>query len=100
MDAETRALRREIDATRAAMTEKVEQLEAQVQQRTGAVRRSLDIRRMIRKRPWTMVGMASGTGFALGMFGLQLLRPTTGLALLAGYAWGRFDRSRKSEHKE
>jgi ElaB/YqjD/DUF883 family membrane-anchored ribosome-binding protein len=93
MDAETRAIRQEIDATREAMTDKVEQLESRVQQRTDEVKEALDIRQVTSERPWTMVGIATGAGFMIGTFGaelLSLLRPMTGMAFLIGYAWGRF----------
>ena len=56
-------IRREIEATRAAMAEKIETLEARVGDVIQEAKRSVDPKYQTQKRPWLMVGLAVATGY-------------------------------------
>ena len=56
-------IRREIEATRAAMADKIETLEARVGGAIQEVKRSVDPKYQTQKRPWLMVGLAVATGY-------------------------------------
>lgn len=63
MEPEKNEIRREIEATRAAMAEKIETLEARVGDVIQEAKRSVDPKYQTQKRPWLMVGLAVATGY-------------------------------------
>jgi len=63
MEPSKNEIRREIEATRAAMAEKIETLEARVGGAIQEAKRSVDPKYQTRKRPWLMVGLAVATGY-------------------------------------
>lgn len=80
MDPRTESIKQEIEATRTAMTAKMEQIESQVygtvdtikssaQETVDSLKESLNIKRMVEERPWTMLGASILTGFVLGSLG-------------------------------
>lgn len=80
MDPRTESIKQEIDATRTSMTTKMEQIESQVhgtvdniktsaQDTVDSVKESLNVKRMVNERPWTMLGASMLTGFVLGSLG-------------------------------
>lgn len=56
-------IRREIEATRAAMADKIETLEARVGGAIQEAKRSVDPKYQTQKRPWLMVGLAVAVGY-------------------------------------
>lgn len=70
MDPTTDELKRDIDATREAMTGKLEQIEAHVKnsvdETVGQVKGAVDIRRHVIDRPWAALGAIAVAGFAVG----------------------------------
>ncbi len=80
MDPRTESIKQEIDATRTAMTTKIEQIESQVhetvdtikssaQDTVDSVKERFNVKRMVNERPWTMLGASMLTGFVLGSLG-------------------------------
>jgi hypothetical protein len=63
MEPSKNEIRREIEATRAAMAEKIETLEARVGGAIQEAKRSVDPKYQTQKRPWLMVGLAVATGY-------------------------------------
>jgi Protein of unknown function (DUF3618) len=63
MEPSKNEIRREIEATRAAMAEKIETLEARVGDVIHEAKRSVDPKYQTQKRPWLMVGLAVATGY-------------------------------------
>ncbi|NJO04890.1 MAG: hypothetical protein HC876_04815 [Chloroflexaceae bacterium] len=76
----TDAIRQEIEETRGAMTDKLEQIESKVQNTAAEVRNAavdtvsditdrFQIDRIVRERPWTMLGLSIAAGYILGNMG-------------------------------
>ena len=63
MEPSKNEIRREIEATRAAMAEKIETLEARLGDAIQEAKRSVDPKYQTQKRPWLMVGLAVATGY-------------------------------------
>ena len=57
MEPSKNEIRREIEATRAAMAEKIETLEARVGGAIQEAKRSVDPKYQTQKRPWVMVSL-------------------------------------------
>ncbi|MGH7782510.1 MAG: DUF3618 domain-containing protein [Candidatus Binatia bacterium] len=68
-------LRREIEATRAAMAEKIETLEARVGGVIEDAKRSVNPKYQTQQRPWPMMGIAIAAGYLLEC--LLFTRPST-----------------------
>lgn len=58
-------IRREIEATRASMAEKIQTLEARVVGAVEEAKRSISPSYQTRRRPWLMMGLAVGVGYLL-----------------------------------
>jgi hypothetical protein len=58
-------IRREIEATRAAMAEKIETLEARVGGAIQEAKRSVDPKYQTQRRPWLMVSLAVAAGYLM-----------------------------------
>lgn len=58
-------IRREIEATRAAMAEKIQTLEARVSGAVQEAKRSVSPTYQTRRRPWVMMGVAVAFGYLL-----------------------------------
>ena len=63
MEPSKNEIRREIEATRAAMAEKIETLEARVGGAIQEAKRSVDPKYQTQKRPWLMVSLAVAAGY-------------------------------------
>ena len=63
MEPSKNEIRREIEATRAAMAEKIETLEARVGGVIQEAKRSVDPKYQTQKRPWLMVSLAVVAGY-------------------------------------
>ena len=63
MEPSKNEIRREIEATRAAMAEKIETREARVGDVIQGAKRSVDPKYQTERRPWLMVGLAVATGY-------------------------------------
>lgn len=80
MDQTTDNLRRDIDATRDSMTEKISQIEDKVKgtvddlkgsvnDTVDQVKQAFDLNQQMSERPWTMVGASVLAGYILGSLG-------------------------------
>ena len=80
MDQRTESIKQDIDATRDAMTEKMEQIESRVkgtvedlkgsvEETVETVKQAFDMRHQVDQRPWTMLGASVLTGYVLGNMG-------------------------------
>lgn len=69
----TEPIRQDIDATRSAMTDKLEQIEDQVRDKVDATvsqaKRVVDVRQHVNERPWLAFGAAVTIGYILGSMG-------------------------------
>jgi len=84
MDQRTEYIRQDIDATREAMTDKLEQIESKVKGTVDDlkgsventvetvkenVKQAFDIKQQVNERPWMMLGASVVTGYVLGSLG-------------------------------
>lgn len=84
MDQRTEYIRQDIDATREAMTDKLEQIESKVKGTVDDlkgsventvetvkenVKQAFDIKQQVSERPWTMLGASVVAGYVLGSLG-------------------------------
>lgn len=69
----TEPIRKDIEATRASMTDKMEQIEGQVREKVDSTvsqaRQALDLRHQVNERPWVAIGAALAFGFVVGSLG-------------------------------
>jgi hypothetical protein len=66
MDQSTHEIQREREQTRAALTEKIELLEARVRDTKRAVKQKFDYRFQTAKQPWTMLAASVAVGYFVG----------------------------------
>lgn len=73
MDKGTEPIRQDIDHIRESMTDKMEQIEAQIKgtvsDTTETLKRSLDVKYQVSEHPWAALGVAILAGYALGSMG-------------------------------
>lgn len=81
MDKGTEPIRQDIDHIRESMTDKMEQIEAQIKgtvsDTTETLKRSLDVKYQVSQHPWAAVGVAVLAGYALGSMGGSDDSPST-----------------------
>jgi ElaB/YqjD/DUF883 family membrane-anchored ribosome-binding protein len=69
----TEPIRQDIEATRASMTETLEQIEGQVRDKVDTTvsqaKRAVDVRHQVNERPWLALGAAVTIGYLLGSMG-------------------------------
>lgn len=70
MDDRTEPIKQDIDALRASMTDKVEQIESRirgtVENTTDSIKRFVDVKYQVGAHPWMALGVAMLAGYALG----------------------------------
>ena len=88
MDESIDDVRRELEHTRARLSNTVDELADRITHPVDVVRERLDVGRAAREHPWMALGIALGAGVLLGMTGTdaRAARATAGAARRAGSA--------------
>jgi ElaB/YqjD/DUF883 family membrane-anchored ribosome-binding protein len=88
MDQSIEGVRRDLELTRARMSETVDELANRITQPVQVLRQRLDARRAVREHPWLALGVAIAAGVLLGSTraDVKAARATTAAARRAGSA--------------